>query len=534
MKYFAGSSDKEQLTYTETMLQDLENVKEVKNINPILRVFTGDNPARQFESGQQRGGKFSCVCGVPTSEHNNFITCYTTEPPTLEERRRHVVAGEAWRKMSTGVVNPFQGLKKDDILLELETRGIWSSDERKCAVQEKLNEVLHGIARPPALCCLDPTKTTSHLNIDSYEVLACEPLHDLTNVIQNLIQELPHHVGDNNKQEFLSFSDTTIGNKNQLKGSDARLYAVKLAKFTLQKFEEGKVEETIPNFANSLVEIITICYSDFSTRSQKQLLRLYNQCFLFGLLCKTVIGNPQKLTARKFYGNHFHSITVHVPETARLFSLKSIVPEQEERTFGTLRRLSENTTNRQPKYVVDNAMLRIQFQASHSDHTQTIAKQNSIISKQAKLLPPQKRTLLNSTLLKKFPLLVQSHLERIPDFLLPGRNVWWSVDAEGLTFNDGPGDDNNRPEGPQLHHFRSTSLKEERTWIQQKWQECLVLYASGILQLPFQRLKTFLQQLQIVEPKTTRHKKRKKWPSQKMNTTSQFLVSILNIVISTL
>lgn len=30
MKYFAGSSDKEQLTYTETRLQDLENVKEVK------------------------------------------------------------------------------------------------------------------------------------------------------------------------------------------------------------------------------------------------------------------------------------------------------------------------------------------------------------------------------------------------------------------------------------------------------------------------------------------------------------------------
>lgn len=124
-KYFAESSDKEQFTYTETRLRDLENVKEVKNIHPILRVFTGDNPARQFESGQQRGGKFSCVCGVPTSEHNNFITCYTTEPLTLEERRKHVVA--AWRgmaKMSTGVVNPFQGLKKDDILLELETRGI--------------------------------------------------------------------------------------------------------------------------------------------------------------------------------------------------------------------------------------------------------------------------------------------------------------------------------------------------------------------------------------------------------------------------
>lgn len=92
------AKNKEQFTYIETRLRDLENVKEVKNINPIPRVFTGDNPARQFESEQQRGGKFSCVCGVPTSEHNNFITCYTTEPLTLEERRRHVVA--AWRGMA--------------------------------------------------------------------------------------------------------------------------------------------------------------------------------------------------------------------------------------------------------------------------------------------------------------------------------------------------------------------------------------------------------------------------------------------------
>lgn len=38
-KYFAGSSDKEQLTYTETRLQVQQNVKEVKNINPILRVL---------------------------------------------------------------------------------------------------------------------------------------------------------------------------------------------------------------------------------------------------------------------------------------------------------------------------------------------------------------------------------------------------------------------------------------------------------------------------------------------------------------
>lgn len=121
-------------------------------------------------------GEESLVVYVVFRKVNNFITCYTTEPLTLEERRKHVVAGEAWRNMSTGVVNPFQGLKKDEKLLELDTKGIWLSDERKCAVQEKWNEMLNGIA--PAFCCLDPTKTTSQLNIESYEVLACESLHD--------------------------------------------------------------------------------------------------------------------------------------------------------------------------------------------------------------------------------------------------------------------------------------------------------------------------------------------------------------------
>lgn len=506
-----GSSDKEQLTYTETRLEDLANVtKEVENIKPILRVFTGDNPARQFESGQQRAGKFSCVCGVPGSEHSNFMKCYFTEPLTLEERRKHVVSGQAWQSMASGVANPFQGLRKEHIIEELESRGIWLHDEKKPIVQDKLTEILHGIVRPPALCCLHPLKSTSELNIKYYEILACEPLHDLTNVIQNLIQELPHHVGENNKQDFLSFSDTTIGNKNQIKGSDARLYVVKLAKFSIQKYEEGKITESIPNLVNSLVDIVTICYSDYDTRSPKQLLRLYNQCFVFGLLCKSVIGNPQKLTTRKFYGNHFHSITIHVPETARLFCLKSIVPEQEERSFGTLRRISENTTNRQPKFVVDNAMLRMKFQTSLNNPTETIAKQNSTVSKQAKLLPAKKRTVLQSTLLKKFPLLIQSHLERIADFVLPGKNVWWSVDAEdGMIFHDGPEDDERRPDGPQLHHFRSRSLKEERMWIKQKWQECLHHFASGELQLPFRRLKTYEDSKIIYISKGTKGKQNK-------------------------
>lgn len=54
--------------------------------------------------------------------------------------------------------------------------------------------------------------------------------------------------------------------------------------------------------------------------------------------------------------------------------------------FETLRKISENTTNRQPTFIVDNAVLRYSFQTSKYDPTETISKQNSTTSKQAKLL----------------------------------------------------------------------------------------------------------------------------------------------------
>lgn len=130
----AGSSDKEQLSYTTTRIDDIEILSNAKfrgNVKPVLRVFVGDNPARQFESGQQRGGKFSCVCGVPSSEHSNLICCFQTESHTLEDRRKLVTAGLVWTKLQAGITNPFQNLKKNEIIEELESRNIWPEDEKK-------------------------------------------------------------------------------------------------------------------------------------------------------------------------------------------------------------------------------------------------------------------------------------------------------------------------------------------------------------------------------------------------------------------
>ncbi|VDI28834.1 Hypothetical predicted protein [Mytilus galloprovincialis] len=371
-------------------------------------------------------------------------------------------------------------------------RNIETTDKDRKQLHEDLTQLLHGISRPPALMIPEPHLPTENINIPSYEILCTEPLHDLTNVIQNIIAELPYHIQDKEAQkEFQNFSQTTIGDKNQVKGSDARLYLVKLAKFAANLHEQKKIDKNTIQMIESLVEITNICYSKYECRSPKQILRLYNQCFLFAVTCRIVIGIPSnpKMSKKKFFGSHFHSVTVHLPECLRIFNLRSIVTEQEERIFGDLRRISENTTNRQAQFICDNAMLR--FNSQQAAKTDYFTMQESVIQKQAHLLAPRPNSTIPAHIVTKQPTLLQAHLERIPDFLLPGNNIWWHSTNNNLIFHDGPDEPCYRNQGPEMSHFRSSSLKDENTKLKVIWQTIMTRFQENQLILPLRRLKTF-------------------------------------------
>ena len=122
---------------------------------------------------------------------------------------------------------PFRNLKKKELEEELEARSVEITDETKPKLVEHLNDILHGICRSPALMLKSPTKSSKELYIDDYEILGCEPLHDITNIMQHLIEELPYHIENlEARRDLEKFASNTIGEKNQIKGSDARLYAV--------------------------------------------------------------------------------------------------------------------------------------------------------------------------------------------------------------------------------------------------------------------------------------------------------------------
>ncbi len=243
--------------------------------------------------------------------------------------------------------SPLANLNKDDISDELESRGHNTNRNSKPTLEQLLKSELKGIQRPAALLCENPQQPPKSINCSKYEVIACKPLHDITNMVQHIILELPHHItNDETKRQLLQFTRISVADKNQIKGSDARMYAVDLACLIQNLHKENKINTDILNLCNSLVEIINICYSGFGDRNQRTILRFYNQCYIFALACFKVIGTPEKMKERKFYGAHFHSLVTHAPETYRLLCLRTVVPEGEERTFGDLRSISKNTSNR--------------------------------------------------------------------------------------------------------------------------------------------------------------------------------------------
>lgn len=81
-------------------------------------------------------------------------------------------------------------------------------------LQDLLSETLQGIQRPPALIC-PSFHSNSYKLVENYEVSNCEPLHDITNVVQNLLTELPCHLQPAVLQkEYQMIFEVTIGDKN--------------------------------------------------------------------------------------------------------------------------------------------------------------------------------------------------------------------------------------------------------------------------------------------------------------------------------
>lgn len=121
-----------------------------------------------------------------------------------------------------------------------------------------------------------------------------------------------------------------------MKGTDCRINLIKLAHFLTQKQDTNDGRKMLA-LVTSLIELQKLAYAPDSERSPRAILRAYNQSFVFALVYMDLFQTPTASKHRSVIGMPFHCLTVHLPESLRLVSGRSIVAEHAERYFNKLR-----------------------------------------------------------------------------------------------------------------------------------------------------------------------------------------------------
>ena len=469
----SGSSDVEQLTYIETRLECLEDLNlklktdaGTAELTDTMRFFHGDSPSRQLESGQQKGGNFYCAgCGANAQQAYDLDICFSCHYMSLTERQQLVLSGPLGRKNSLSKASkPFRNLKKDELIQELNAGRIYEGNTKK-ELEKLLTNELHGVQRVPALLYNNPTATLESINCGKYEVLSFEPLHDIGKHIENVLTELPFRLPGKEDTAVKDIIHCIIGGKDTKRTFDYRCALIILASKSSTIISSNLVQQLL----TTLVEIQRIAYSSEAERTPKSVLRLHNMTWYHGILCREIFGFTLKeLTTRKLYGNYYHNITCHAAVQHRLINGKACNVEQQERIFNTITNITKATSSYHPSHIIGNIFIRLQaekemqaFQGTNCD-----SKQESSVSQLASSLPAYGNTIINGKLIEKHIRSWQAHLERISDFLLPGKGSWWLEQENGnVEFFDGERAVSTHQQGPLLHHFRSSSFSAEEEYL---------------------------------------------------------------------
>jgi hypothetical protein len=159
----------------------------------------------------------------------------------------------------------------------------------------------------------------------------------------------------------------------------------------------------------------------------------------------------------------------------RLINGKACNVEEQERIFNTITNITKSTSSYHPSHIIGNIFIRLQAEKQmQAFQGSSYLNPETSVSKLADSLPPYGNTIISGDLIKKHIRSWQSHLERISDFLLPGKGSWWLEDESGnVEFLDGEKAASSHTGGPILHHFRSSSFSREEEYLQKCWNECL-------------------------------------------------------------
>ena len=221
----------------------------------------------------------------------------------------------------------------------------------------QLNKALRGIKRVPILLLHNPVEDLSQIGLARYEIVMVECMQDIANHVDNIVEELPHHLnkkGDD-KVKFTQMIEIYKAEQEKNRCCDKRKILLQLT----QNLRD-EIDDFVHMLLRTLSEMQRILYLGDDFRTPKEILRLHNTCFAhFALIKKSMpIGLSSKLTHDKLYGKYMHNLLVHAPIQYRTVSGASINCEDEERIFNSMKNITHSTTNNKPGHVIGNLIVR--------------------------------------------------------------------------------------------------------------------------------------------------------------------------------
>ena len=123
----------------------------------------------------------------------------------------------------------------------------------------------------------NPQASLSELCLQEYEILPCEPLHDVGHHIENVFTKLLAHLKDQESKVIKESLELCLENKYSKRTADYRSALVKTTGYLL---EHQIMSDKPLAIICSLVEMQRILYAPDSQRSPSLILRYCNQSWL--------------------------------------------------------------------------------------------------------------------------------------------------------------------------------------------------------------------------------------------------------------
>ena len=491
--YIVGrcKSNDEQLGYIDTRVECL---KELKNelqlglidenltgisLNDSLRMFKGDGPAVSFEGGNQKNGYYFCpLCDVHKCLTDDISHCYQQHLRSIEDLQKRVLKGSIGKRNALRKnASPFDNLSVSELRAELIARNvdIGHMKSTKKDLHPVLKKTLRGTKRVPVLLFQKPTMDLKQLGLSRYELSMVECMHDIAGHIDNILEELPHHLKSEEKLIVNDILQVYYAEKNRKRCCDKRKILLYLTKALYLKINGNAY-----NLLKTLSEIQRILYLGDKSRNAKNILRLHLTCFRHFVYMKKVfrLNNlSEKMSRDRLYGKYQHNLLVHAPLQYHLICGETINCEDEERKFSMIQSICKNTTNNHPGHVIGNVIVREQAERNSKENHEYEQEKNSIlqnISRLGKEVENMERdSFIDYVYIQENSADWQTLLELISSYLIFGEGVWWKKGPCGITFFDFSDEQNDITKNPKVHHFRSSIMKDVVNELKRCWSYIL-------------------------------------------------------------